>query len=321
MPVLTEAYQKVFKQGFDLMSQLSEVLEREDEAIVTQLREAASCFMQAIELQSDQAPPYLMLASIYLGMGETALVHKYMELAEKITPGEPALLYLKDYLASPAYFQSLGQKRKSKAPVLHAQAIPKVQAVLSNQDKPSTGSLAAAAGTFARFFVDILPLVHSAQDLQDWVNDCYGHVLSEQDTLFLFEMMLGEAQGDAKTLMLQVQAILGAIRPEFAKQVSSFGREMARSIYGVVRQVHLLLRPLAPQYPNPEAVAAAISARFAEPLSQSEAQAIFDLLTAPPYREPLVSLQHLKQVLDRIYPPPKDSLDLSPFVEALLVKA
>lgn len=303
------------------MAQLSRVLEQEDQAIIAQLREAATCFMQAIELQDDQAPPYLMLASIYLGMGETALVHKYLELAEKISPADPALLFLKDYLVSPDYFQSLGQKRKPKTAVLHAQAIPKVQSMLTHPnkpDKPSTGSLAAAAGTFARFFVDILPLVHSAQDLQDWVKDCYGCDLSEQDTLFLFELMLGEAQGDAKSLMLQVQAILGGIRPEFAKQVSSFGREMARSVYGVVRQVHLLLKPLAAHYASPDALAKAISLKFAEALTPEEALAIFDLITAPAYREPLASLQRLKQVLDRLYPPAKDSLDLSPFIQALL---
>lgn len=295
------------------MQGLKDLQDQEDQVIIERLREAAGHFVQAAEIQEGLAEPLIMLASIFLMMGDQGLVQKYLDQAEKLAPEHPALVHLKDYLLSAEGLQRMGQKRKAKPQgLVNAGAIQKVQSMLAGP--PASGG--RASGQFSRFFAEILPLLASARDLQDWVRDQFAYSLSDQDTLFVFEVMLGEERGDAKSTLLRLKEVLGAIQPDFGKQPSSFARELSRSPFGAVRHLHLLMRPHASRFAQAQQLAEALAAHFEKPLSAAEVQPLFEIMSTPPLHQPLQALAGVKTLLEKLQGA-REPQNLTPVIAAL----
>ena len=140
--------------------------------------------------------------------------------------------------------------------------------------------------------------------------------LSDEETLFLFDVMTGENKFDPKETTLKLQNILSSIRPEFSKQISALGRELASSVYDQIRQAHLLMRPLANQFSQVTMLHSALQ-KLEQDITTTEAQNIFDLIHTPAYRQPQAQIENLQKILIRIYPSAGNSVNLSDFVKIL----
>ncbi len=300
-PAFLDAYQEAHAQLLTLSEQHGEVGVLEKQT----LQAAAQKLVQSLEANESFAPPYVLLAAIFLCLQKRQLAEKYLDLAAEIAPTFPALLELKKHLASP---NTPVSAKKAKA--IAAAAIHKVQNMepVPTKTKRSTG--------IQRLFQPLLPLIGSPDDLEQAVGLTFPPGLSSEDIFDVYAAMTGQTQGSDREVILSLQQTLGKLDKTFARSPLRFAQTLAGSPAGVLRQLHLLLDPLRERYSTSEALA-----RPFEDLeiSAGATEALFDLMHRPHWEAPAEQLQQLTPLFTALQPDllNDSKLDISHLLERL----
>lgn len=302
-------FESLYTQAHQILLQVSQTLDPEQGLPVGPLKQAADLLAEALNHDADQARAYVLLAALFLALDKRQLADKYLLLAERCDPSFPALMDLKKQLLTPASLH----RKKRPVTLLARDAIQQVRSL----DAEAPGK-SPERSAMQRFAAPILPLLWDAPDLQRWIESCFGRRLSDDALQGLWGLLTDPGALDTKAQLLALRDILQTLDPDYGRRPSAFFEALAQSPAGVVRQLHVLLQPLAERFTTPQQLQQALMTAFEIQVAPAQTAALHALMHAPPVHTPVPVLQAVKTLLDHLYPDAAgQSLDLQPFLNRL----